>query len=138
MSTFNRWLPPVDPKNAILPSWAYKRFRRYHSEINNMYWGNIASSKAAFSITKGHTAEESMPETFRVTPESVGSREIPLGEWRDNLLDFQNWTRLNALMALCSYFENYIQSIGNLALESNPGILFKSHRVLDGAIILKR
>ncbi|MCD4699284.1 MAG: hypothetical protein K8R91_01760, partial [Phycisphaerae bacterium] len=121
----------------IIPSWACKRFKRFHSDINNMYWSAVASSIAAFGVTRGHTVEESMPIAFGFPPEDVGYREISLGEWRKNFLDFQNWTRLNALMALSSYFENYLQSIGNLALESNPGILFNAHQVLDGATILK-
>lgn len=78
-----------------------------------------------------------MPTTFGFAASDAGSREITLGEWRDDFLDFQNWSRLNVLMALSSYFENYLQSISNLALESNPGILFKTSKVLDGAIILK-
>lgn len=97
----------------------------------------VASSKVVFSTTKGHKVEESMPTAFGFAASDVGSREITLGEWRDNFLDFQNWSRLNVLMALSSYFENYIQSISNLALESNPGILFKTPKVLDGTIMLK-
>lgn len=97
----------------------------------------VASSKAAFSVTKGHQVEELMPEAFGLATEAVGYRGISLGEWRGNFLDFQNWTRLNVLMALSSYFENYLQSIGNLALESNPGTLFKAHQTLDGGIVLK-
>ncbi len=138
MSGFDRWVPPLDQHQKIARSWAFKRFRRFHSEINDMYWAMVASSKVAFSNTRGYAKKDSMLAAFNFEAKDVGYREITLEEWGKRLRDFQNWSRLNVLMALSSYFENYLQAIGNLSLESNPGLLFKTSRVLDGVRLLKR
>lgn len=128
---FNRWEYP----GATL---SFSRFRKYHSDINNLYWSFKSSIPPTFKATRGHKFEDKMHEVFNIDPIDYGRRIIPLKEWRDNFTDFQNWTRVGVLMSLVSNFETYIHSISSLAIESKPGILLQSPNAIDGVILLKR
>ncbi|WP_133256884.1 hypothetical protein [Hymenobacter edaphi] len=58
-------------------------------------------------------------------------------DWKQDYREFNNWTRLNAMMSLNSYLEIYLSSIISTAIESDPGILHNASKKIDGAVILK-
>jgi hypothetical protein len=48
-----------------------------------------------------------------------------------------NWINLNAIIVSISNLETYMASVIALALESDPGLLFSTHQVIDGVSLLK-
>jgi hypothetical protein len=137
MDKFDRW-KPYTYQNRSSKTIPFLRFKTFHTELNDMYWASRASVKAAYSATANCAKTASMSEAFHLNPQEYGYRELTLEKWSSTFTDFQNWTRLNALMSLSAYFEYYLQAITTLALESNPGSLLDDSVKVDGCIILKK
>ena len=130
---FQRWVSIRDS------SWPYLVFRKYTQELNKMMWANESVSKYTYKSLGNSgalwTDKASMHFDFRVDD----GHEIytDLKDWSDSYNQFQNWTNLNGLMAITSNFETYISTIVSLSLESDPGVLFKSPKSIDGVSLLK-
>lgn len=60
-----------------------------------------------------------------------------LNDYSKHVKEFDNWTRLNAMVAVVSYFETYLSSVVSLAIESDIGILYSVPKRIDGVMILK-
>lgn len=69
--------------------------------------------------------------------ETAGNMDITISNWSDVYNDFSNWTRLNQLVALSSYFETYIAAIVKLSIESDPGLLIECPHSVDGIKLIK-
>jgi hypothetical protein len=91
----------------------------YKNLGKNGKWENKASDYLEFSVPKGE-------ETFK-----------DLKDWSKSFNQFKKWNNLNALMALSSSLEIYISTVVELALLSDPGILFEMPKSIDGIDILK-
>lgn len=134
MSTFDRW------NSVDRYSYAFRLFARYHNYLNSLYWAHIPASDAmqfycrnALKDRPGVTTQELFNLKGNDAIRVASSIEI----YQYNLKEFDNWTRLNALLALSSYFETYLASVVSLSIESDPGLLYFVSRKVDGALILK-
>lgn len=114
---------------------AFVRFRQHHTELNNSYWAYDPAAKFALSNAKKSTA--SPAQAFAYSGETFHVANT-LDSWRAHFREFDNWTRLSALVSLLSYLEVYVRSATSLALESDPGLLLGKSRAIDGVHLLKR
>jgi hypothetical protein len=129
---FDRW------KSKSGTTWAFKLFKEHHTILNSMYWSYIPVRSCADYMYRNNSDAQTTQELFHASGEDAHRINDNLKGWRENLKEFDNWTRLNALVALLSYFEVYLSSVVSLAIESDPGLMFNTSRVIDGITILKR
>ena len=125
---FDRW------KSTYPHSWQYKVFLQYNSELRRLYFSNYNARQFVFSQLKkeGATKESKMSQFFNMRDNALTEKQ-----WARNYNDFENWTLLNAAMALSSYFETYLSSAIMLSIESDPGILLGASKGVDGARLMK-
>lgn len=132
MTKYSRW-KPLDKS-----TWPYRCLTRYYNEINRL----IMSHKSALKYTYANLAANGAVWTSKVSDYlytgSKGNDKITIQQWSDVYRDFDNWTRLNAVMSLTSSFETYIESVVWLSIESDPGILINSSHMVDGIKLLKQ
>jgi hypothetical protein len=127
--TFKRWASR-EPH-----SWAYFVFKGYHHNLNRIIWSQkpvVDYIEKHVSITPGD-----IQSILGCKNEEKKTIRADKAEWKTDYKDFNNWIRLNALMSLSSCLEIYLSSIISLSIESDPGILHKASKKIDGAIILK-
>jgi hypothetical protein len=108
--------------------------------MNSIYWAYAP----AFSYTQTLYSKEVNSGVQRTTHQlfNLGGQNSErvtynLSHWSRHFKDFDNWTRLNALVSLSSYFEIYLSSVVSLAIESDLGILYSVPKVIDGIKIIK-
>jgi hypothetical protein len=131
---FERW-------NTVMKStWTYQVFNKYNDELNEMLWANKATFKQTYSNLKNNNAKWTDLASDHLLFDVPKGEEAfqDLKQWSDTYNKFNNWTNLNALLALTSNFETYIATIVSLAIESDPGILYESSRTIDGIILQKK
>lgn len=115
-------------------TWAFVKFREHHTELNQMYWAHAPAAHHAHRHIKLSSSD---PATaFNFTREAHRTPKTP-NEWSGRFKEFENWTRLSALMSLASYFEIYIRSVVSLALESDPGVQLGRSHAIEGVSLLK-
>jgi len=131
MPTFNRW-------NATWPkTWAGHIFKKHHTQLNDIYWSGAASIGHIKMIARHTLATSSTASFFHLSAANARRMTFPIEDWRKNTSEFENWSRLSALMSLLSYFETYLGAVTWLALTSDPGILLSSSRAVDGIKLVK-
>lgn len=124
LQQFDRW-NPIKPS-----SWSLRVFYQYQTEMKRMTTAYMASNKYIYRILGANGALWSdMVSNYMDT--GVHDSLI-LHQWSNAFNEFDNWTRLNELMALNSYLEVYISSVVSAAIESDPGLLVKSPHSIDG------
>ena len=125
---FDRW------KSTYPHSWQYKVFLKYNGELRRLYFSNYNARKFVFSQLKkeGATKESKMSVFFGMRDDALTEKQ-----WAQNYNDFENWTILNAAVALSSYFETYLSSTVMLSIESDPGVLLGASKSVDGAKLMK-
>lgn len=131
---FDRW-------DTIMKStWTYQVFHKYNDELNQMLWSNKAATKQTYSNLKTNNANWSDLASDHLIFDVPKGEEAfsDLKEWSASYNSFNNWTNLNALLALSSNFETYLATVVTLAIESDPGILFDSPKSIDGVVLLKK
>lgn len=126
---FKRW----DSRNSY--SWAFIVFKSYHTSLNRMIWVN--NSSINFVSRSVSNSDDNIHDFFNVPEENKRAITNNKEDWKDYYKEFQNWNRLNAIMAMSSYFEVYLTSIMTTAIESNPGILHNVSKKIDGVQIMK-
>lgn len=135
MADFNRW------QSKDTSTLVFRLFNRRLTDLNEMLWASIP----AISYTKGiyrrnkHSEKplSSPRELFKASGEDVRRLAHDLERWNHYICEFENWNRLNALVALLSSFEVYLSSVISLALESDPGLILNAHKSIDGVHLLK-
>ncbi len=131
---FDRWLSEDSYTHA------YRLFNKHHTLMNSIYWSYapvFAYTQSLYSTEKGNGVERSTHQMFNL--KGLDSDRVPhrLGDWSKSLKEFDNWTRLNALVSLSAYFEIYLSSVVSLAIESDLGLLYSVPRLIDGVKIIK-
>jgi hypothetical protein len=132
--SFDRW----SSKDKF--SYAFRLFSKYHTYMNSLYWAHVPSSsltqktyRDAKKTNPNQTTHQllnlSGPNAFRVTES--------LDAFSGHLNEFDNWTRLNTLVAVLSYFETYLSSVVSLSIESDLGLIYSIPKRIDGVMILK-
>ena len=127
--SFSRWEPIQEQ------SWPFRIWRQYNEELSRMLRSQFFANKYVYSKLKeqGVSMSDYISSCFNITYDT----KISLKEWSDTHNLFENWTRLNSLMALSSYFETYISTVISLAIESDPGLLLGTSHSVDGVKLLK-
>lgn len=126
---FDRWIPI---HNASFP---FRVFKQYNAELNRLNMAYQAAFRYSFSQLGINGAKpEDKAIKFLYTH---NDDKLTIKKWAQGFNDFDNYLRLNNLMAMLSYFETYIASIISLAIDSDPGIILSSPHSIDGAKLLK-
>lgn len=119
-------------------TWVYRLFARHQTELNNFYWSSVVAAKYAEKHARlAHEGDETAAH-FSLTGADTHRYPPTVGEWKRLFREQRNWARLSAVMALNSYLEIYLQGVVALALESDPGLLYRAPGSVDGVVILKR
>ncbi len=128
---FDRW------KCEWHRTWAYRIFKKHHTQLNSFYWAHLSASNNSLRIAKGQLQHSPVATIFPVPINDKGRKNNTVEEWTSDYKEFMNWVRLSAAVSLNSYLEIYLQSVVALALESDPGVLWSAPRSIDGIKLLK-
>ena len=128
-SIYDRWIP------IHQTCFPYIVFKKYATELKRLDMSYESSKRFTYERLKKEGAVwTDKASKFLFTH---NNDEISLKTWADTYDDFDNWLRLNKLLAMSSYFETYIAAIISLALESDPGILIGCPHCVDGIKLKK-
>ena len=131
---FNRW-----SVREGISSWAFQTYQKHNKELTEMYISHILSKQYTYkSLGKNGVKFEDLttkPFDFRDKSYSNVFKNIKI--WSNNFNRFDNWTNLNAIMAMSANLETYMATIIKLALESDIGVTFNATRKIDGIEIIK-
>lgn len=109
-TNFSRWAP--SHKN----SWPYRIFNQYNAELNRIVMAYTSANKFTYSKLKSDGATwDDKAVNFLYTN---NNNEITIRNWSDTFNQFDNWVRLNELLAVSAYFETYLSAIISLSFES--------------------
>lgn len=129
---FNRW------GHRAAHSLPYLLFKQYNQELSDFIWANDAAYKYTYKWLGKHSAKWEDPARKHFTfPNHVWNFDS-LKDWSDSYNDTLNWFYLNTVMAMSANLETYIDAIVALAIESDPGVLLKSSKSIDGTVLLKQ
>jgi hypothetical protein len=129
---FQRW------QCAWPRTWPYALFKKHHTELNDLYWSNAAAATHAHHAVSKAQPANPIASALAVPAANARRVNFSVKGWQGKFKEFENWTRLNALMALTGYLETYLHSIATLALTSDPGLLISSSRAVDGIALVKK
>lgn len=131
---FDRWKP-----RQGISSWAFQVFKKYNKELIEMYIAHILSKQYTYQSLKQNSAklEDFAHKYFDFKDNSYSHVFNHIQSWSDNFNKFDNWTNLNAIMAMSANLETYMATIIKLALESDIGVLFNATQKIDGIEIIK-
>ena len=119
-------------------SWPFQVYKLYNEELSGFIWSFEASEKFTFRQLRANGATwDDVPSKHFPLPDYRIATMKSLKGWSDIYDEASNWIRLNCVMAISSNLETYLSSVISLAIESNPGILLKASREIDGVKILK-
>jgi hypothetical protein len=128
-SEFDRWTPIHET------CFPYIVFKKYATELKRLDMSYEASRRYTYSQLKKEGALwDDKASKFLYTNKND---EITIKNWSNTFEDFDNWFRLNKLLAMSSYFETYIAAITSLSLESDPGLLIGCPHCIDGIKLKK-
>lgn len=130
--SFQRW------QCAWPRTWPYALFKKHHTELNHLYWSNAAAATHALSTVAKGVQTDPVGSVLTIPTANARRINFTVEDWRGKFKEFENWTRLNSLMALTGYLETYLHSVATLALTSDPGLLISSTRAVDGICLAKR
>ena len=131
MPTFNRW-HQTWPK-----TWAGYIFKKHHTQLNDLYWSGVASTGHLKFSVRHAPPESSTGSLFHIPASNARRMTFRVEDWRKNVTEFENWSRLSALMSLQGYFETYLDAVIRLALTSDPGVTLSSSKAVDGIRLIK-
>lgn len=127
---YDRWTPVK--KN----SYPYIVFKQYNQEIKRMMMSYESAKKFTYTNLTRNGADWLHKANLYL--ETKGDDEITIEDWSKVFNKYDNWHRLNCLMAMSSYFETFLASIVKLALESDPGTFIGVPHSIDGVQLFKQ
>ena len=119
-------------------SRAFTRFKDHHTEINRHYWSLVPVGSYGKYLQRHSAGGTTTAALFHASGPHAHRLEPLADEWSKDFKEFENWTRLSALLSALSYLEAYISTIITLALRSDPLLRFGQSRAIDGAAWIKR
>jgi len=128
---FNRWI------SSDTHTYAYRVFKKNHTFMNAMLWGYTPTHHYMRYLYRKAEKTMTTQEFLHIGGKDANRVISDITEWYNNLIEFDNWNRLNTLVAINAYFEIYLSSVVSLAIESDPSILFSLTKEVDGIKILK-
>ncbi|WP_305844171.1 hypothetical protein [Photobacterium leiognathi] len=121
-------------------SYVYRLFAKHHTHMNSLYWAHVPASSFCLGTSR-RELKETNPKTTQQLLHVSGANAFRVNDdvkgFSSDLNEFDNWTRLNTLVAVLSYFETYLSSVVSLAIESDLGLLYSIPKRIDGAMVLK-
>lgn len=135
MPEFDRW------NSKDNTTWVYRLFIKRLTHLNEMLWASIPALSFAQGVYRRNKKKdapiESTEDLFKASGEDVRRLDANVDDWNKNIREFENWNRLNSLVALLSTFEVYLSSVVSLSIESDPSLLLSSTKLIDGVELLK-
>lgn len=129
-NNYDRWIPFHET------CFPYIVFKQYGTEIKRLNMSFESSKRYTYTHLKADGALwTDKASKFLYTH---NNDEIDIKTWAETYNSFENWVRLNNLMAMSSYFETYIAAIISLSLESDPGLLIGCPHCVDGIKLKKQ
>ena len=129
---FDRWKSWY---GAIRP---YARFKGHHTEINKLYWSFVPTAGYVKYLERHAPAGTETATLFHASGPNVHRLQLTARDWLASFKEFENWTRLSALLSALSDLETYISTAVTLALRSDPLLRFGQSRAIDGAAWVKK
>lgn len=115
---------------------AFAAFKEHHTELNEIYWSFVPVDH--FSRFLARNNPQDSPETlFKASGSDVRRLCATNSEWKTNFGEMANWFRLSLIVAALGYLEVYLRSIIELAIRSDPGLLYGKSKAIDGVVWLK-
>jgi hypothetical protein len=108
--------------------------------MNSLYWAHVPASSKAQKTYRDSKKISPVPTTqsaYHLSGANAFRVADSLDAYSSHLKEFDNWTRLNTLVSVLSYFETYLSSVVSLSIESDLGILYSVPRRIDGVMVLK-
>ena len=107
--SFNRWKSEDDY------SYVFRLFSKHHEFMNSLYWAYVPASSFAIGTHKKitqHNPNQTTNKILKISPKNKNAFRVAQSsqDYVNHLKEFDNWTRLNALVAISSYFETYLPS----------------------------
>lgn len=125
-----RWSSPREH------SWAYAKFNNYETELMRMDMAYTSFRDYGFQCLgkSGYNWDDTANKLFTTHLD----QKITFNHWK-NIYNhgFESWYSLNRIVALCSNFENYLASIVQLSIESDPSLLLGHTKLVDGLKIIE-
>ena len=135
MSDFDRW------NSKDNTTWVYRLFIKRMTHLNEILWASIPALSFAQGMYRRNKQTDNPIETtddfFKASGDDVRRLDPSVDDWYKNIREFENWNRLNSLVALLSSFEVYLSSVVSLSIESDPGLLLSATKIIDGVKLLK-
>lgn len=129
---FQRW------KSFEQTTWSFQVFSKYDDQLGMMLTSNANAAKYCYSaMGKAGCSWSDSAEVVLATGDRFLSAFEDLKHWSDTYNDFQNWMRLNAVLASAANLETFIAGVVDTAIQSDPGTLFGASKVIDGSMLLK-
>jgi hypothetical protein len=132
--SFNRWT------SQDKYSYAFRLFSKYHTYMNSLYWAHVPASsltQKTYRDAKKTNPNQTTHQLYNLSGVNAFRVTKSLDAYSNHLNEFDNWTRLNTLVAVLSYFETYVSSVVSLAIESDLGLIYSIPNRIDGAMVLK-
>lgn len=131
--SFDRWIPHDET------TWSFQVFSRYDDQLGMLGTAHANAMKYTYGALKRQGATWSDDVGVAL---GTGDRFLnafsDLKHWSEYYNLFDNWANLSRVLTCCANLETYISGAVELAIRSNPGILFGAPRSIDGAALLKR
>lgn len=128
---FDRW------KHVQWHTWPFQMYKQYDLELSNYFWSEYAAHLYidGHLRSEGHVPTEDSRGIFSFPADTFN---VPtMGEWENAYSEALNFLYLNCVMAMSSNLETFLSAIISLAIESNPGVLLKAPKSIDGVKLLK-
>ena len=132
-TSFNRWVPNEST------TWIFQEFKKYDDELEKYLWAFRPTVAYVYNNLGKNDADWSdYAHVHFDYPKNRQRLFKNLKDWSEYYKEFQNWTNLNILLSMLSYFETYLAGILTLSLQSDPGVFFSAPKSIDGILILKK
>lgn len=130
-SQFNRW------QHVQRQTWPFQLFKLYNEELSTHIWAEEAAHKYVYKrLGEVVQKDDEDCRMFLTVPTNVWNFST-IKEWARAYDLSQKFLYLNCVMALSSNLETYMSAVISLAIESNPGVLLKAPKSIDGVSLLK-
>lgn len=124
-------------KNPFEHTRIFYCFKNHHTQLNDMYWSLVPVFHYAMCMERKAESEETVATIFKATGPDVRRVTNNRNIWKRNFSEARSWNRLTCLLGALGYLETFVKSIITLALRSDPGVMYKRPRAIEGTSWMK-
>ena len=129
---YDRWRPYDET------TWSYQIFSRYDDQLGAIGTAHANALKYSYKSLNLQGAKwEDNAEQALNTGDKFLSAFRTVRDWSDSYNLFDNWVNLSTIMSCAANLETYVAAVVDLAIRSDPGLLFNAPQSVDGAKLLK-